>query len=99
MADPPTFVTATVKSLHALVYKADRAVTKSRWARAADLYKRAALQASVLYPHDSLVTLELRYFQTDTMQSQAREPGVSSGEQRALQDEAWCLFRGKSVVW
>ena len=37
-------------SLHTLLDKADAAFNKGRWARAADLYKRAALQASVLHP-------------------------------------------------
>ena len=86
-------------SLHALVDKAEAALEKRRWARAADLYKRAALQASALYPHDSLVTVENKYIEADARQGQADEPGVSIAEQRALYEEAWALVReGMEVV-
>ena len=86
-------------SLHALVTKADAASEKCRWARAADLYKRAALQASALYPHDSLVTVELQFHAATTLQGQARQPGVSVAEQRALHEEVWPLVReGMEVV-
>lgn len=59
--------------LHTLSMKADEAFQKRRWARAADLFKRAALQASVLYPHDSLVTVEQQFMRADALQGQADE--------------------------
>ena len=86
-------------SLHALVAKAEDAFDKNRWARAADLYKRAALQASVLYPHDSLVVVGLQNFQADSLGAQATQPGLSIAEQRALHEEAWAHIReGMEVV-
>ena len=94
MAGPPS-----EDSLHALVTKASAASLKRRWARAADLYKRAALQASALYPHDSLVTVALQDSQADSLQGQADAPGLSVAEQRALGEEAWALIRdGLEVV-
>ena len=94
MAGPPSEA-----SLYALVTKADAAFGKCRWARAADLFKRAALQASALYTHDSLVTVKLQESQADFLQCQSKQPGVSVAEQRALLDEAWALVReGTKVV-
>ena len=93
MAGPPSEA-----SLHALVDKADEASNKSRYARAADLYKRAALQAGVLYPR-SLVTVQLQHSQTEDPHSQALQPGLPFVEQQALHEEAWALVReGMEVV-
>ena len=72
MAGPPSQA-----SLHALLDKADAALGKCRWARVMDLYKRAALQANALYPHDSLVTVSLQYSQADIQRAHAKQPGVS----------------------
>ena len=93
MAGPPSEA-----SLHALVDKADAAVEKSRFARA-DLFKRAALQASALFPHDSLILTQLHYLHAGALQGQARQPGVSLAEQRVLHEEAWARVReGTEVV-
>ena len=86
MAGPPSEA-----SLHALVDKADAAFQKNRWARAADLFKRAALEASALYPHDSLVTAQLQYSQASTLEGQAHE--LSAIERRALHEESWAVVR------
>ena len=94
MAGPPSEA-----SLHALVAKADEAFGKRRWARAADLFKRATLQASPLYPHDSLVPVEMQNCQGNVLQGQAGQPGLSVAEQRALYEEAWARVReGMEVV-
>ena len=87
-------------SLHALVATAHAAFQKLRTARAADLYKRAALQASALYPHnDSLVIADLQYRDGHALDGQAKQPGLSIAEQRVLCEEAWALVRqGKEVV-
>ena len=79
----------TEASLHALVDKASAANEKCRYARAADLFKRAALQASVLYLHDSLITVELKHFRASTLlrystifaSRLSRKPGQT----------AWCI--------
>ena len=94
MAGPPSEA-----SLHLLFDKADEAIDKCRWARAADLFKRAALEASVLCPQDLLVTVELQHFGASSLQSQGDQPGVSIADQRALNEEAWALVRqGMEVV-
>ena len=86
-------------SLHALVNKADAALhNKQRWARAADLYKRAAQQASALYPHNSLVTAELQENEAHAIQGQSDQPGLSFGERRALHEQAWALVRQQHMT-
>ena len=53
----------------------------------------------LLYPNDSLVTVELRYDEAYALQSQADEPGLFIDEQRALHEQAWPLVRqGMEVV-
>ena len=94
MAGPPSEA-----SLHALATKAVEDFDKCRWARAADLYKRAALQASTLLPLDSLITAELQYCQAAALHGQANQPGVSVAEKRELYEQAWELVReGMEVV-
>ena len=94
MAGPPSEA-----SLHVLVDKAVAAKDKRRWARAADLYKRAALQASALFPHDSLVIVNLQSSQAHALEGQSRQTGLSVAEQRALHEEAWAHVReGMEVV-
>ena len=93
MAGPPSEA-----SLHALVDKAEAAISKGRYARASDLYKRAVLQAVVLYSH-SLVIVELQSSEAETLRGKATHPGVSVAEQRALYAEAWALVQeGMEVV-
>ena len=93
MAGPPSEA-----SLHALVDKADDALDKGRWARAADLYKRAIPLASALYPH-SLVNVQLQYYQAIALLSQSKQPGLPVAEQRPLHEKAWALVReGMEVV-
>ena len=86
-------------SLLALVIKAHAAQKKCRWARTADVFKRAALQASVLYPHDLLLIVELQFHHADALYRQAEQPGLSFVEQVALHEEAWALVQeGMEVV-
>ena len=86
-------------SLHSLVAKADAAFAIGRWVRAADLHTRAALQASALYPHDSLVTSKLQFHAAGALQGQSNQPGLSVTDQRALHEAAWALVpEGMEVV-
>ena len=55
MAGPPSEA-----SLQMLVDKADAASEKGRWARAADLFMRAAQQASALSPRSSPSSCDFR---------------------------------------
>ena len=93
MAGPPSEA-----SLHALVDKADAAFEKGRWARAADLSKRAALQASAMYPHDSLVIAALQCDQANALHIQSNEPDLSFAEEQAILKEEWALVRGGMEV-
>lgn len=76
-------------SLYALQDKAVDAQTKKRFARAADLFGRAAVESQALCEPDSLVTAHFSVLRADCLTFQAEQPGVSPAENTALNRECW----------